>query len=304
MLCDYPLHALGDGLWEINEFDGASMFLAVGEKRALLMDTGVGIGNLRKFVSRLADRPLDVLLTHNHRDHVGNAPLFDRVHLHPLDMRMGAMIRPLTSKESRLQFAENTRAVHPDIVYPWTEADIVQYVHEPEMMEAEDGFVFDLGGRQLRCVWTPGHTPGSLSVIDSQTGTLFCGDAFSPVLGLGVRPIDGMRHATIEEAHAALVRLNGMDFDRQRMFNGHSHGRGAGNPMAGDALDSIIEAMEMVLSGQYTAMPKHIASIHADVEIFVHKGMELQFHSSMIHGTGKPFFAANTETAMSMSDSL
>lgn len=76
MLTTYPYSQIDIGVYEINEFDGASMFLIEGNERALLIDTGVGIGALDKFLHQLTALPVDVLLIHNHRDHVGNAPRF------------------------------------------------------------------------------------------------------------------------------------------------------------------------------------------------------------------------------------
>ncbi len=284
MLDTYPYSIIGNGVYEINEFDGASMFLIVGREKALLIDTGVGIGDLKGFIVGLTDLPVDVLLTHNHRDHVGNAPQFKKVYISRLDTRMGPMLRPLTTKESRLQFAYNARKIHPDRNYLWSEADFDTFTQEPEIDIIEDGFEFDLGMRKVKCIWTPGHTPGSFSAIDDATGILFCGDACNRILGLGIRPIEGMKHATVEEALIGLYRLNRMDFDHKQIFNGHSDSREQGKPLDEDVLAAVIEGMEMIVNSNYISHPKHIASINADVEIVTYKGVELQFHSELIHG--------------------
>lgn len=282
MLSDYPFYEIGAGAYEINEFDGASMFLVVGSSRALLIDTGVGIGALDDFVRRLTPLPVEVLLTHNHRDHVGNAPRFSRVYMDAADIRMGPLLRPLTTRESRLEFAHGVCARHPGRTYPWTDGDAAEFSCAPELTAVGDGQVFDLGGRRLQCVATPGHTPGSLSVIDSRTGILFCGDACNGTLGLGVRPIPGQKHATMEQSHAALMRLAGMPFDRAQVFNGHTDCRQPGQPLPEGILPSVLEAMELVLDGKAVSQPKHIAGIHADVEVVHHGGVELQFHSELI----------------------
>lgn len=207
MLTTYPYSQIDIGVYEINEFDGASMFLIEGNERALLIDTGVGIGALDKFLHQLTALPVDVLLTHNHRDHVGNAPRFRSVYMGAADVQMGPILRELTTRESRLQFAHHTLEMHPDGAYPWTDADIGALTQEPTVIPIGDGFTFDLGGRSVHCVSTPGHTPGSLSAIDSQTGILFCGDACNGTLGLGVRPFVGGKHATMAQSYTALKRL-------------------------------------------------------------------------------------------------
>ena len=85
-MIQYPVFYIGPGMWEINEFDGASLFLVEGDTRSLLIDTGIGIGDLKSFVESITSKPYDVFLTHNHRDHVGNAPLFSQVYMHPADI--------------------------------------------------------------------------------------------------------------------------------------------------------------------------------------------------------------------------
>lgn len=282
----YPISRIAADTYEINEFDCASMFLIVGRERALLIDTGIGLGDLRGFVRAITPLPLDVLLTHNHRDHVGNAPRFERVHLSGIDARMGPLLRPLTTVESRLQYAHHTRGAHPERAYPWTDADMQPFDREPDVALIADGHRFELGGRTVTCVRTPGHTPGSLSAIDSRTGILFCGDACNRIIGLGVRPIEGMRHATMEEALDGLKRLWTMDFDRGRVFNGHTDFRRPGSPLDEDVYPSAMRVMEAVLSGSCVPGRKRIESICADVEIACVDGVELQFHSELIHGKG------------------
>ncbi|MBQ9198234.1 MAG: MBL fold metallo-hydrolase [Clostridia bacterium] len=283
MLQTYPCRKIGPGIWEINEFDCASMFLIIGNARALLIDTGIGLGNLPSFLRSLTDLPIDVLLTHNHRDHVGNAPSFSQVYISKIDILMGPMIRPLTTVESRLQYAHHTRLAHPETQYPWIDADMATFTQEPDTILIDDGYCFDLGGRKMTCVLTPGHTPGSLSVIDSQSGFMFCGDACNKTVGLGVRPIANLRHASMEEALNALIRLSCMDFDHNQIYNGHADFRGFGNPLPQSILKQLIQTMKQVIAGRYTANFKHIPSIHADVEIVTEFGVELQFHSNNIY---------------------
>lgn len=85
MIEEYPYMEIGEGIYEINEFDNVSMFLIVGDEKALLVDAGIGIGNIKTFAEKLAGKPVEVFLTHNHRDHVGNAPLFPKVHISRID---------------------------------------------------------------------------------------------------------------------------------------------------------------------------------------------------------------------------
>ena len=69
-----PYYEFSKGIFEIDEFDCASIFVIVGEERALVLDTGTGIGDLRRVIeNRITAKPYDVVLTHNHVDHAGGA---------------------------------------------------------------------------------------------------------------------------------------------------------------------------------------------------------------------------------------
>ena len=81
----YPMVQFKKDTWEIDEFDCASMFLLIGSERALLIDCGMGIGDLRGAVEMLTDKPVTVVLSHGHVDHTGNARQFSEVWLHPAD---------------------------------------------------------------------------------------------------------------------------------------------------------------------------------------------------------------------------
>jgi glyoxylase-like metal-dependent hydrolase (beta-lactamase superfamily II) len=58
-------------------------------------------------------------------------------------------------------------------VIPFRESD------PPDRLVADDD-VLDLGGRRLRVVWTPGHTPGHVCLLDEREGRLFAGDHVLP----------------------------------------------------------------------------------------------------------------------------
>ena len=139
----YRVIELEKGLWAIAE-DHVRMFLAEGENRALLLDTGFGGGDLKGLVSALTDKPLTVALTHADRDHTGGLTQFGgEVFLHPAEFDRLA-----------LQFAEGVS------MSPLWEGDEVK-----------------LGGRSFTPIHVPGHTPGSLAFLDRERGVLLSGDS-------------------------------------------------------------------------------------------------------------------------------
>jgi glyoxylase-like metal-dependent hydrolase (beta-lactamase superfamily II) len=66
--------------WEIDEFDVASIFLLVGTERALIIDLGMGIGDLRGAIEMITDKPLTVVITHGHIDHTGHGRQFEEIY--------------------------------------------------------------------------------------------------------------------------------------------------------------------------------------------------------------------------------
>ena len=62
----YPMVQFKKDTWELDEFDCASIFLLVGTERALLIDTGIGVGDLKAAVEKITDKPVTVVITHGH----------------------------------------------------------------------------------------------------------------------------------------------------------------------------------------------------------------------------------------------
>ena len=56
---------------------GEQMYLIQGTRRAVLVDTGCGIGDLSALVTQMTRLPVTVILTHGHLDHALGARPFD-----------------------------------------------------------------------------------------------------------------------------------------------------------------------------------------------------------------------------------
>ena len=170
----------------------ANVFLVEGRDRDLVVDAGMGIVPLRPEIDRLRAepaKPLALLVTHAHIDHVGAAHEFAEILVHPeeaaelaapafMTTLMGADISP----ELRAVFA---RAGYPQIGETFLEAlpapgfDPARWRlrgAEATRMVGE-GDAIDLGDRRLEVLHLPGHSPGQLGLWEAATGTLFGADA-------------------------------------------------------------------------------------------------------------------------------
>ena len=148
-------------------------YLILGQKRALLFDTGLGVGNIRAIVQGLTQLPVTVLNSHTHFDHIGGNADFDDVVAMDTDYtRRNAMGDPKGADKVFWPGALCGRL--PAGVDPATWVlrgfKISSYVH--------DGDRIDLGGRTLRVIATPGHTPDAICLFDEANGLLFTGDTF------------------------------------------------------------------------------------------------------------------------------
>ena len=78
----FTLQQVSRDVWAIDEFGIDIMYLIIGTERALLIDTGIGIGNIRSVVETMTHLPYDVVNTHHHYDHVGGNGRFSMVYAH------------------------------------------------------------------------------------------------------------------------------------------------------------------------------------------------------------------------------
>lgn len=156
---------LGDGIINITAPPMRfQQYLVIGEEKALLIDSGFGLGSLKKIVEGLTDKPIILVNTHGHPDHGGGNAEFGAPLLHPED---NGVYAHKCAFETRLEEAQH-----------WGIPDAEEKLQPtpPTPIALEDGHVFDLGGRVLKAIHTPGHTRGSVCIFDEATGTLFTGD--------------------------------------------------------------------------------------------------------------------------------
>ena len=182
-------------IYEPHQFEETISYLMVGTKQALLFDTGMGIGNLKAVVMRLTSRPVVVLNSHTHNDHVGDNWQF------PFVFGMDTAFTRANAKGSR-EDAQSEIAKENlcgDLPRGFNAA---KYVTRPWKISlfVHDGFKINLGHRTVEIVATPGHTPDAISLIDRENGLLFTGDTYYPA------PIWLYRPETDLAAYIASVR--------------------------------------------------------------------------------------------------
>lgn len=164
-------------IYEPNQFEEAMSYLVEGADRAVLIDTGNGIGNIREVAEALTDLPVSVILTHEHYDHVAGAWHFDQVAAFNNSEGLARLAQGRDNASLQQYLTEDylwkplPEGWDPDA---WTIPPILP----TELFE--EGDLIDLGSRTLEVLYTPGHSPGSMCLLDKENRLLFTGDLFFP----------------------------------------------------------------------------------------------------------------------------
>jgi len=162
-------------IYEPHQFEEVISFLILGDKRAVLFDTGLGIGDIKRVVSALTSLPITVLNSHTHNDHVGDNWEFDEIY---------GMDTEFTRTNAKGSTADAQDELAPGSVCGPLPAgfDAKSYATRPFHIThvIHDGDTVDLGGRVLQIISTPGHTPDEICLLDQKNGLLFTGDNFYP----------------------------------------------------------------------------------------------------------------------------
>lgn len=159
------------GVTHIRDAMGVCMTLLEGSQAALLVDTGYGTEDVAAFICTLTDKPLTVLLTHDHHDHALGARWFDRTLMFQEDMAEWNVFTGESKRRAVLQ-----QAVAKGL--PVSESNFL--AGECRMPLPASKGVFDLGGITAAVIPCSGHTPGSCVVYVPELKLLLTGDDWNP----------------------------------------------------------------------------------------------------------------------------
>ncbi len=163
-------------LYEPGQGEEVISYLIVGSKKAILFDTGLGIGDMKKLASEITPLELIVINSHSHFDHVGGNYQFQEIY---------GMDTSFTKENSKGKTVEEMKeVVTEEAIWKPTPAGFSakDFVGKPFAITKtlHNGDRFDIGGRKLEVILTPGHTPDSLCLLDRENRLLFTGDTFYP----------------------------------------------------------------------------------------------------------------------------
>ncbi len=153
--------AIGEPLYHQQNFS----YLIEGTARAVLFDAGPGYRDIRAVAESLTNLPITFVPSHFHFDHVGNTVTFKHVAV----VDLPHIRKRVENNALTLSWYEHLGAIE-GIEAPTLTID--------EWLPVSG--TMNLGDRELRVLYTPGHTNDSISLLDTSNGALFVGDFIYP----------------------------------------------------------------------------------------------------------------------------
>jgi glyoxylase-like metal-dependent hydrolase (beta-lactamase superfamily II) len=213
----------------VHELLSANFWWLRGADRDIVIDAGLGVVALRQAVPGLFARDPVVVLTHAHLDHVGGAPEFAERAAHPAEVDVLAAGVPASLFGAALYAGLGIDAAGepvPELLIdrlPDPGYDPATYRVPPMTVDRvlDDGDRVDLGGRRvLTVLHLPGHTPGSITLLEEHTGTLFSGDVvYDGAL------IDDLPNSDVAAYRRSMTFLAALDVSVVHPGHGHSFDR-------------------------------------------------------------------------------
>lgn len=212
-----------------------SSYLVLGRDRALLVDTGTGVGDIRAVVEAITPLPVTLLNSHAHWDHVGGNWRFEEIWIHAAEA--ADLQHPRDNAFLRRQFA-------PDMVTgPLPTGVTLESLAIPPTTATrllQGGETIDLGRRQLRVLHAPGHSPGGVVVVDDDNGfvlstdVVYAGDLYAYTAG-----------SDLTIYHTTLQRLAAISAPLRALYPSHND-----SPIAPDIVVRMADGMAQILAGR------------------------------------------------------
>jgi glyoxylase-like metal-dependent hydrolase (beta-lactamase superfamily II) len=205
---------LYENTWVVDD-NGVRIFILAGKEKALIIDTGMSGLPVRDIARQAADLPLMLLNTHADGDHTGGNDAFDEFYMHPSEA----------------------------IVYHKIQKG------KGRMLPVFDGDLIDLGGRTVEVVHVPGHTPGSITVLDKEERCLIGGD---PIQEDGDIYMFGL-HRDMEAYIAGLERLWQREKEFDFIYPSHAELK-----VSKSVIPKLISGAKDILAGTCTGTEKEV----------------------------------------------
>ena len=202
---EVQIFPINENTWRIQE-DMVRCFLLAGTKEALLIDSGFHVQNMKEIAESLTSLPVKLLNTHADRDHVACNNAFETFYMS-------------MAEASNYYHGENRHGT---------------------IIPVEHGDRLDIGNRELEIIGLPGHTPGSIGVLDVKNRVLISGDPIQDgnIYMFGVQ----------REFHAYVLSLKRLEAFKERFDTIYpAHGS---FPVSPDLIAPLYMGVERIMAGE------------------------------------------------------
>lgn len=239
----YSVEKISSGdtdIYMINEKRLATMYLVCGNERACLIDSAYGLSDISQLVASLTKLPVFVINTHAHIDHVFGNRFFEKVYMHRAELELYQRIGSCFDEMLKL---------------PWVKKNCGDYIVSGEMSQVHfpkagviaEGDVISLGNKELYVYEFPGHSPGSIILLDKDEKICFAGDSITEHPWL---------FTSENETISDMVDIYGRSLNRavdimadnniERIFSGHYSGK----PLEAAESDTMTACMRDIAEGK------------------------------------------------------
>ncbi len=219
-----------------------NIYVVEGNDSALIIDTGYGNGDLKAYVRTLTKLPLIVVNTHGHGDHTGCDYLFPKIYANAKDF---GLINANLKKE---------RERHGDFV-------------APELVPIKEGYTFDLGGRKLEVIDVPGHTHGSICLLDSGNKILFAGDNTNTIVWL-----------FLKDSYPLEVYLKSLEKVEKHINDFNIIMPGHNEPLPKTFISEQIACVKSILDGSCSSVPYNQSAFTAGAMLCTYKSAGVAYN--------------------------
>ena len=224
----FQVTEIGEKIYCILDAGNSSFYVVEGEEKAAVIDTGITAGTkILPVIRELTDKPLLLVITHAHPDHMYHMDEFDEVYM-----------------------CHDEKKMDPETLVMLTAGKLKPW---EEIHDIRTDSVIPLGGTELAVCQTPGHTPGSVVVLETKQNYLFTGDAIGSGCGVWMQVPGG---TSLEEYYDGLVGLMVWLVKRggrMKFFGGHhtqvfeSTAHPVYNPLSLGVLADLIDLVDLSL---------------------------------------------------------